>query len=144
MNSLSHLTSWIIASSTSSKSHFWMPRRQKMSRMVNRPLETSFYRINSSRILGQPEGKNWILSAIRTIDHRFLDSAKVAFWVRQRANNPVSRCFETMKLRFIDFNQVVYCGGQKAGFEFSGHFDKLNHRFIDFNKVAFCVIQKTD
>jgi hypothetical protein len=75
--------------------------------------------------------------------HRFLHLAKVAFWVCQKSDNPVSRCFKTLKRRFIDLTHVVFSGGQKAGYEFSGLFDKFNHRFIDFTKVAFCVIQTT-
>jgi hypothetical protein len=45
------------------------------------------------------------------LKHRFLDLAKVAFSVCQKANNPVASCVETMKYRFIDFNQVVIFEG---------------------------------
>jgi hypothetical protein len=110
-----HLTTWNIASSTSSKSHFGMPRREKMSSHdLSTPWNNALTTKRKSHFW-QPEINYWILSPFRHLNLLILDFAKVTFWVCQRANNPISRCFETMNHFFNDINQVVFCGGQKVG-----------------------------
>jgi hypothetical protein len=58
------------------------------------------------------------------LKHRFIDLDEVAFWVCQKADNPVAGCVENLKHRLINFTKVVFCGGQQAGNESSRLFDQ--------------------
>jgi hypothetical protein len=83
--------------------------------MVYRRHESTLYRLNTSRIFGQPEGRYLFLSVIRPLEPSLSRSCQSRIWVCQKADNPVTGFVETMKHRFIEFNQFTFHGGQKAG-----------------------------
>jgi hypothetical protein len=100
-------------------------------------LETSLYRLHQSRFLRRPEGRLWLLRAIRLLKTSLKRHRKNSFFRCPGCRNDFAWPFYTFKHRFIDITKFVFLDVQKADYVFSGPFAYLEHDLSDFVKAAF-------
>ena len=112
MSSQCLATTWNIALSTSLKSNLDCPRGWKWIQSFMAALETSFYRLRPSRILGLSRVWKWLLSAIRPLESSFYRPEKVAFWAGQGAENYFKVPFDNLINRLLKFTQIDFWAGQ--------------------------------
>jgi hypothetical protein len=165
MSSQYHSTTWIIAYSTSSMSHIWLPRRQKMSsHFLSKPRNIDLSTTRKSHF-EQPEERNWVLSAILQLETSFSRSRQSRIFGLPKGRQSCPRVYrnhettlyrlqpsrilwrpEGMKwvlraLRSLEtlFYRLYQCRilRHPEDNEFSEPFDHLNHNFLELVQVTF-------
>ena len=138
-NSKCHSTTWIIALSTSSKSHFGLVKRQNKCSQCQEITRKFVFWIQPSRILGWSRGRKWVESVMRTLEtslfrphpNRILGWSRGWKWVRSawrqletslyqphvsrilglpRGRKRIKMPWKHLKRSFNDFIQVEFLG----------------------------------
>jgi len=104
---------------------------------ATRPLDTSLYRLEKSRIFGWPRGKNDFKEPFENLNHRFFDFIEISFWACQEAENELAVLCNHYKSSFNDIRQVSFWAGPEAENRLNVPCGPLKQRFLDLNKFAF-------
>ena len=110
-------TIWIIAFSTSSKLHFRLFQRPKISWECHAsPWNNAFW--PSSRVLRWSRFRKWVPNVTRPLETSFLAINYFAFWSGQEEENEFRVPGDHLKHRFLDLTKVEFWAFQEAENEF--------------------------
>ena len=77
----------------------------------------------------------------RSLKHRFLDFAQVAFWSDQKVENAFAIAVKSLKNPFLDRIQVIFSAGWKAENVLLVPAITFKHHFLDLKLVTFWAVQ---
>ena len=112
---------------------------------ATRPLESSLYRLEKSRIFGWTRNRKWLQSSIPSLETSFFQlNHKSHFGLVKKQKMTSQSLANRLKHRFLEFTQAAFWGGQDTDNEFGVPGNDLKHRFLDFSQVAFCYGQDAE
>jgi hypothetical protein len=112
--------------------------------MALRHLETSLHQHRQSRLLIRPEGRFWVLRAIRLFKtslnwlrpSRFIRCPRYTKWIRM-AFRHLETSLEKRKMKTMNSSSFFFHDVQKTDYALLGPFAYLKHHLSDMVKIAF-------